>query len=1080
MKTKATLLYLLTLLLTVFSVQPVQAQAVQDALYIFRNDGKFDAFFYGDIKRIEYSKIDTLGVEQPDYVVQEIYALDTLYRIPISAIDSVAFVTPETKIKADVFCPDKSIADYITASDSVVWIRLAKNTPASLIPKVGDKLFIEESSKYLPNGFVGLVTKVDNGSNGYTITTGDLELVDIFDRLVAKAAASTMPAKSRTRMIDGTEMNYTRETPIDIINEKGDFSLSGSYTMGKYGPLEITGDLSGKLKYQLKSQMEIRAILFFDVLSKPMIYQYDQKIRTINNFDLELEAAGSLSGGIDLPIKKFSAALSKFFNANIEAGLTMGGQFTALKLGLKGHAKGEIHQFLVQKDDNWNPLSTIGPEPNILTSTKNTNYGIEFDTNIDGGWSFNAGAYAQVNIGVCYPFKKNKGAVKPEDLGPGVDMKMRVDIGAKLELDAPVLGIYPEKILSPLTTIDSYNKLNEHGSISTAGYVKGALSGELGKWKISAEDGQRNVEFLKKELYIVPNFTDFKVEQDQEEPIRPYRIRMSSTADRDIFLGTKIGFEVYDDDDKLVADSLCNFYFREDGYKKDISDGTNGCVFELDPDKENVRTLHAYPMVLYKNNHLLAKDLRYDFTLDPARIDIAKREISTGSDPASMEIEVIPNMANVEVKAEADWLNKISPAWLPHKNQLTVYWPELPADVKDRRGVVRLIGKSKKGETLVEDSIVVHQFVPYVELTPDELEFDAKGGTQTVTIGKTNLTNLKVRANSDDIKLKFEGNTITVTMDENKTSGVRGGQINVEGTDPNGQTGNYGVIFVTQKAASGGGQQGGEGEGSGSFGIKELSQSAYANFICENPNECEDIDQDTELMVSGGILVDGSSGRKATATVIDENTIHIDCSQLEEFPDEEEPELKYRYDRTFSADIHRVFDADGNRHLIAKNVHYNHVITQTYQQNQYEAHFEFVIENINNFHVYASPGYDEDTEDGNGNPIHFHLDSELYINGDREHWGLEFSELNYTEEFRLNNGKDVYKYKFKRNPKPKDSFNLHIVFNDDSTWGQWIGEDGIYDPFGYQQSRTRTTVDKPKDKMPKIVLPKPVRKLPIR
>ena len=27
------------------------------------------------IKRIEYSKIDTLGVEQPDYVVQEIYAL---------------------------------------------------------------------------------------------------------------------------------------------------------------------------------------------------------------------------------------------------------------------------------------------------------------------------------------------------------------------------------------------------------------------------------------------------------------------------------------------------------------------------------------------------------------------------------------------------------------------------------------------------------------------------------------------------------------------------------------------------------------------------------------------------------------------------------------------------------------------------------------------------------------------------------------------------------------------------------------------------------------------------------------------
>ena len=58
MKTRSTLLYILTLLLSVFSVQTVNAQTVQDALYIFRNDGQFNAFFFGDINRIEYSKID--------------------------------------------------------------------------------------------------------------------------------------------------------------------------------------------------------------------------------------------------------------------------------------------------------------------------------------------------------------------------------------------------------------------------------------------------------------------------------------------------------------------------------------------------------------------------------------------------------------------------------------------------------------------------------------------------------------------------------------------------------------------------------------------------------------------------------------------------------------------------------------------------------------------------------------------------------------------------------------------------------------------------------------------------------------
>ena len=797
MKTRATLLYIIALMLTVFSAQPLQAQAVQDALYIFRNDGKFDAFFYGDIKRIGYSRIDTLGVEQPDYVVQEVYAMDSLFRIPLSAIDSVAFVTPETKIKDDVFCPDKSIADYITASDSVVWIRLATNTPASLIPKVGDKLFIAEESKYLPNGFVGLVTKVDNGSNGYTVTTGELELVDIFDRLVAKAAASTMPSNSGTRLIDGTEMSYTSETPIDIINEEGNYSLTGSYTIGKLGPVEFSGDLSGSVKYKLKSQMEIRAFLFFDAPKR--LYQYDQKIRTINNFDLEAAITGSLSGGIDLPVKKAGKKLSDFFNAKIEAGFTIGAQFTALSLGFKYHADGEIHAYLVQKDDNWNPFGAISPEPNILFGAKNTNSNVEFDINLDGAWSLTTGAYAQVELGTRYPFKKN--AADPEEKSPGIDLKLRPEIGGKLEFDLPVLGISPDNILNPLTAIDSYNKLNEHGKVSTGGYGKVALIGELGRKKINFEKG---FDFLEKDLfYIVPNFTEFKVEQDQEEPIRPYRIRMSSVADHDIIFGTKIGFAVYDDDDNLVADSLSNLYFREESYKKNVANGTNGCVFKLDPIKEKVRNLRAYPMVLYRNNHLLAKDLRYDFTLDPARIDIAEREILIGSDLGSKEIEVIPNMANMEVKVEGDWLNETSPIWLDHLNQLTIYWPDLPEGVKDRRGVVRLTGKSQKGETLVEDSIVVRQFVPFVEVTPDKIEFDAKGGTQTVKIGNTNLTDLKVRANSEDIQLKFDGNTITVTMGENKTADVRGGTIYVEGKDPDGTTGDYGVILVTQKAGSG-------------------------------------------------------------------------------------------------------------------------------------------------------------------------------------------------------------------------------------------------------------------------------------
>jgi hypothetical protein len=51
---------------------PCQSQSVQDALYIFRNDGGFNAFFFDDIDHFEYSRIDTLGIEHENYTITTI------------------------------------------------------------------------------------------------------------------------------------------------------------------------------------------------------------------------------------------------------------------------------------------------------------------------------------------------------------------------------------------------------------------------------------------------------------------------------------------------------------------------------------------------------------------------------------------------------------------------------------------------------------------------------------------------------------------------------------------------------------------------------------------------------------------------------------------------------------------------------------------------------------------------------------------------------------------------------------------------------------------------------------------------
>ena len=131
---------MLAALLSVLSILDAQAQAVQDALYIYRNDGRFNAFFFNDIERFEYSNIDTLGITHDEVVVQEIYALDSLYRIPLTAIDSIGFVTPEIIFKKDVAHTSASeMWNYVIGSDSSSVLLLAGNTPEMLIPKVGDK-----------------------------------------------------------------------------------------------------------------------------------------------------------------------------------------------------------------------------------------------------------------------------------------------------------------------------------------------------------------------------------------------------------------------------------------------------------------------------------------------------------------------------------------------------------------------------------------------------------------------------------------------------------------------------------------------------------------------------------------------------------------------------------------------------------------------------------------------------------------------------------------------------------------------------------------------------------------------------
>ena len=773
-------------MLAMFSVLPVSAQQTQDALYIFRNDGQFNAFFFGDIDRIEYSKIDTLGVEQADYVVQEIWALDTVCRIPISAIDSVAFVTPENKIRADVFCPDKSIANYIVASDTINWIRLASNTPTAMIPKVGDKLLIEEESKYIPDGFVGLVTSVENGNNGYTIMTGALSMRDVYDRLVIKAAAaSPLPSGQARRrgLFDGTEMSYTTEEPIVLPALTGTITIQGSRVLYDQNDISLTADGSGSISFSAAPRIEYRGFVFLDAEEG---FRQDHHITLHNTVSWDFSLSGSLTGNVDIPLKGMpEKSLSGGLKLAVNCGLFVNAQVTGLTVQAGWEAEYIAKSFLTHEVDppfvfqDSEPICKAG-----LTVLKDTT---TISGSMQGKYAISAGVYAKAEVSSKLPFDKDNKENKNK-------VGARVEAGGRLNFEAPY---WTADVITDLASTRSfYQLLNKDTNISATFYGKLSLYAQVDDWVPSYNP---ELSLPPARLYgLVPDISDISVSNDDSK--RPYRYKFTSPIRRNVLFGIPTGFVVLDQDEKVIDDWGEGYFFREAEQKS-----YNHIFTTLDPVKDEDKTYTVYPYVKYLGAQLLV-DKSIDVTVDPARIDIDKRVLHVGSEKGNEDIGVQPNMANVVCTPQAPWLTC---TWLDDKNQLTVFWEALPEGVKERSAKILIEGKnSKTNELIIEDSIVVNQWVAYADVTPSKMNFEVAGGKQTATITATNISDYKVTTDLTWVHPTLKDNVITVTVDENKGEDARGASnaVTLEGKLPNGESVSMPIIYVEQ-AGTGGAQE---------------------------------------------------------------------------------------------------------------------------------------------------------------------------------------------------------------------------------------------------------------------------------
>lgn len=192
-----TIKHFLILLLALLSCQFASAQEIEysDAFYIYRNDGEFNGIFFDKVKEMRFSKLDIDSVEHETYVVQEIVTPDSIYRIPLSAIDSIGYQQPEARLNPKVIRTDERGLDpYIVYNDNMS-ITFSLDTPSDLLPKVGDVLLCVNNPTYGKvegvyeqqnrRTFAGTVTDIWKLRDGYRIPCAPLtSLGDVFEQYV--------------------------------------------------------------------------------------------------------------------------------------------------------------------------------------------------------------------------------------------------------------------------------------------------------------------------------------------------------------------------------------------------------------------------------------------------------------------------------------------------------------------------------------------------------------------------------------------------------------------------------------------------------------------------------------------------------------------------------------------------------------------------------------------------------------------------------------------------------------------------------------------------------------------------------
>ena len=176
-------MFLLIAELSMSNVQSSMAQAQSDAMYIYRNDGEFNAFLKADVDSIAQSHYDADSILHADWQMQVVYTEDSIYRIPLAAIDSISFVTPPTIINEKVFELTAAHDPYLSDCDTIRFT-LSLDTPSEMRPSKGNIVVSTYDCLSFSDGIMARVLSKTQDGTGIHYNCEKVGLEDVYDQLI--------------------------------------------------------------------------------------------------------------------------------------------------------------------------------------------------------------------------------------------------------------------------------------------------------------------------------------------------------------------------------------------------------------------------------------------------------------------------------------------------------------------------------------------------------------------------------------------------------------------------------------------------------------------------------------------------------------------------------------------------------------------------------------------------------------------------------------------------------------------------------------------------------------------------------